>query len=263
MYGMENASVPTLYQQDSEADLPLSVTPQRPAQFAFNQPQRSGSGNYAGYGGYTAPYAQGPYGEALDPDDVRKSTEVGWETRGARVADMRGAKWGAAPGVRHPGHGSDDEDDGESSITITAEDPVIPPALPPPAAYRQPATATTGALPNPHDAQQPPRHVYQLSDPPVAHHTPLPSESTAASYPPSSGRGYAQTDVEPEPERYAHSAQPTDASYDSQYPLGGHVAHPTDATDASYYTAGGLPSREPSSHAGVDLYPPPPEQGPY
>lgn len=252
VYGMDNDSATNLYPAaDSEAELPLSVMPQRPAQFAFN-PQRQNSGNYAGYGGYTPSYTQGQYGETLNGDDERKSTEIlGWETRAARI-DMRGAKWGNSGGSKKD-HASDDEDESEEST-------ILPPALhppPPPPQLALPSTNTSAVL-NPLETsslQQPPRHVYELSDPPVTNHTPLPSASTNAYapslHPPS---GYAQSDVFPPqysaPSVYSHGADGSQASYDSHYPSGsqsGGGRHGVQPTDTTYHTAVG--SREPSSNS--------------
>jgi hypothetical protein len=212
IYGEDNGSATSLYAPaDSEVELPLSVMPQRPARFAFTKPQRQNSGNYAGEGGYMPSYAQGQYGETLDVGEERKSTDiVGWETRGPRVEDMRGARWGVAGG-RKDGHASDDEESEEATVTSHP----IPPALPPPPAgptSRQPQQAPLLASPNLYETTAPPRHAYDISDPPVTQHTPLPSSSTSQ-YAPSLNPppGYAQTDI-----LTSHSQGPSAAySYES------------------------------------------------
>jgi len=257
-YGFDNNSATNLYPSaNSEVDLPLSVIPQRPANFAFNQPQRQQSGNYAGSGGYTPTYAQGQYGETLDVDFERKGTE-GWELRDARVDDMRGAKWGGAAGGSKTGHITDDEDDSEESIvTVSPSHPSLPPALPPPPPpppttqhLQSPPFVASSAMQNPFEVpaqqqqqqqqqQQHPRRAYQLSDPPVVAHSPLPSDSSYI-YPPSlyPESGYAQTSVLPphsqEPTGYSHGPEGSQVGYDSQYLPSGQARYPLDPTGPSY-----------------------------
>ena len=244
-YGFDNNSATNLYPSaDSEVDLPLSVIPQRPAQFAFKQPQRRDSGNYAGSGGYTATYSQGQYGETLGDDYEPKSSGViDWETRGPRVDDMRGAKWGVSSGSK-TGHMSDDEDESEETVvSVSTPHTALPPALPPPPPPSNmqhtqiPLPTSSSVLLNPYEIpQHPPRRTYQLSDPPVVNHTPIPSDSTYP-YPPSlhSQTGYAQTDFLPPHSQastvYSHGSEGIQVTYDSQHPpLSGQV-HPMDPSN--------------------------------
>ena len=245
-YGFDNNSATNLYPSaDSEVDLPLSVIPQKPVQFAFNPPHRQNSGNYAGSGGYTPAYTQGQYGETMDVDyEDKGGGGVEWETRGPRVDDMRGAKWGGASRSK-TGHTSDDEDESEEGVSVSTSRPSLPPALPPPPSSPntqrpQILLSTNPVLQNPYDpsVQQPTRRTYQLSDPPVVSHTPLPSDSTYAPppslYPPA---GYAQTDIlsshSQSPTVQSHVLEGSQVSYDSQYPLSGQ-GHTIEPSNQSY-----------------------------
>jgi hypothetical protein len=229
-----------LHASPSDTSLPRSVSPQRPAQdFPFAPRPIQGSGHNLGYGGYTATFSQqGRYGEMVD-DDRKSMDDIELTSGRPQVVDLRGPQWGmnaANPYLNSGPHAPrPDSDD-----SLAAAPGAYPTALAP--APRAPSDPNP--LLNPFDdahsptAQRPPalqaplpttRRTFQLSDPPVSHHTPLPSDASeyeASLLPPS------EHTPAPSYHSYAHGAEGSYASHDSQETL---HAHPHDISDSSFY----------------------------